>query len=502
MRLFISYARVDKRYCEQIVELLNIYDVWYDQRLHVGQKWWDEIVHRLEWTDGFVYLMSPESLESDYCQKELEIARNLGKYIFPVQIHPRINIPAELGEYQIADLSQGLDAKSAKELLGAIYLSSKQRSPPPVDKNSTFPIPRVLLDVSAADQTNTLEKAAHALDREQFDQAVFLLKQLVDQGFMSRFIDVQNMLEEAEIALEMQARRRDAEREYEPIRVLLQHERTYEMGARAFAAFREVYPDYDPDGLASLTGTEVTPNSVLEEDPLATIEWCPVEAGEVVLQHRNGNESLQFVNAFHMSKYPVTNAQFALFLAVDDGYHNPVWWRFSDEAVAWREANPHPLPVNAPGDDYPRHNICWYEAVAYTRWLSHQTGLDIRLPGEQEWQWAAQGSLAPAFPWGDQFESHLCNTKESGQRGPTPVHQYPAGASVFGLCDMAGNVWEWCQNGYRGKRNGIRDEILRVVRGGSFMTSHERARNTARLGLKPVYRYASIGFRLVCDCVV
>ena len=48
MRLFISYARVDKPYCKQIIDLLDMHDVWYDHRLHIGQKWWDEIVWRLQ----------------------------------------------------------------------------------------------------------------------------------------------------------------------------------------------------------------------------------------------------------------------------------------------------------------------------------------------------------------------------------------------------------------------------------------------------------------------
>ena len=47
MRLFVSYARVDKPYCQQVVDLLDVHEVWYDHRLHAGQRWWDEILRRL-----------------------------------------------------------------------------------------------------------------------------------------------------------------------------------------------------------------------------------------------------------------------------------------------------------------------------------------------------------------------------------------------------------------------------------------------------------------------
>ena len=60
MRLFISYARVDKPYCQQIVDILDVHNVWYDHRLYAGQNWWDEILRQLALCEGVVYLISPE----------------------------------------------------------------------------------------------------------------------------------------------------------------------------------------------------------------------------------------------------------------------------------------------------------------------------------------------------------------------------------------------------------------------------------------------------------
>jgi site-specific recombinase XerD len=96
MKLFISYSRVDKPTCEEIIERLTAHDVWVDQKLHGSEKWWDKIKQQLEWCDGFMYLLSNESVSSEYCIKEYEKAVELGKQIIPVIIRARTQIPSTL----------------------------------------------------------------------------------------------------------------------------------------------------------------------------------------------------------------------------------------------------------------------------------------------------------------------------------------------------------------------------------------------------------------------
>ena len=83
MRLFVSYARVDRPFCVQIVDMLDDgrHDVWFDHRIQVGQDWWQAITHEVTECDGFVYLISPESVASEYCQKELNLAMSNRKPI-------------------------------------------------------------------------------------------------------------------------------------------------------------------------------------------------------------------------------------------------------------------------------------------------------------------------------------------------------------------------------------------------------------------------------------
>ncbi len=101
---------------------------------------------------------------------------------------------------------------------------------------------------------------------------------------------------------------------------------------------------------------------------------------------------------------------------------------------------------------------------------------------------------------GSRFDQSQCNTKETDAKGTTAVNQYPKGASPFGVCDMLGNVWEWCSNGHAsGEINDVTVEILRVVRGGSFMSPRKRTSLNFHYILNPLYRYQSIGFRIACE---
>ena len=93
MKLFVSYARVDKPYCVQIVRALSGHDIWYDQRLFAGTNWWHEIYRRLEWCEGFLWLLSPESVSSTACLREFNLAHSLGRIVFPLLIHPETEVP-------------------------------------------------------------------------------------------------------------------------------------------------------------------------------------------------------------------------------------------------------------------------------------------------------------------------------------------------------------------------------------------------------------------------
>ena len=150
----------------------------------------------------------------------------------------------------------------------------------------------------------------------------------------------------------------------------------------------------------------------------------------------------------------------------------------------------------------------WYEAVAFTRWLSAQLGYDISLPTEQQWEKAARGTDGREYPWGNEFKSGFANINEKYQKAgtwylqqTTSVGVYPQGDSPYGLADMTGNVWEWCLNKYNQPKY-LKADVsgdIRVVRGGSWYHYPEYARCAYRRRCNPDYRYYRRGFRVVCS---
>jgi formylglycine-generating enzyme required for sulfatase activity len=515
MRLFVSYARVDKPYCIQIVDTLSAHDVWFDERLYVGQQWWKEILRRLDWCEGFVYLLSPDSLASEYCRREYELALSLNKHIFPVRIQKEMDIPESLVHVQYADFSNGLTPEATRDLLNSILFAERQRVGG-YSSITTSAIPLEETRPPSVNPSSVISVVSQSMENGQYDKAVFILRQAKASGYTSRFINIDTILREAETGLERQSWLREADREYRQIADLVRHKRTRDLGKEAFLAFQKDYPDYDPDGLAALcgditpSGIGVLPERIISSSSVPTpnftlpmLEWVEIPAGMAMVEDSQieGQSVRQqiFVDTFKVAKYPVTNAQFQRFIDDPMGYNNLSWWQFSPQANEWRIANPTPKPARFKGDERPRENVTWYEAMAFCHWLSTRLGYKVTLPTEAQWQRAAQGEDQRRFPWGDSFDASKCNARESEVKSTTMVMRYPEGASPYGVYDMVGNVWEWCldtkaQHELNVDISGAEE---RAVHGGSFVSVHERSEISFHYFLSPATSYASIGFRII-----
>lgn len=104
------------------------------------------------------------------------------------------------------------------------------------------------------------------------------------------------------------------------------------------------------------------------------------------------------------------------------------------------------------------------------------------------------------YPWGNQFDKDKCNTITSFIKQTTPVDAYPAGASPFGVMDMAGNVWEWCLNGHDPVTTALKGNAKRTVRGGSLFSNEFFAEVADRsIGGHPTVRGHDQGFRVMCE---
>ncbi len=183
------------------------------------------------------------------------------------------------------------------------------------------------------------------------------------------------------------------------------------------------------------------------------------------------------------------------------GVASAPWWR-QVFGADWRR--PHGPDSTLDGrDDHPVVHVSWHDAVAYATWRGG------RLPTEVEWECAARGGLVQKrFPWGDDETpagEHRCNvwqgefptnnTLDDGWYDTAPVDTYAP--NNFGLYNMVGNVWEWCDSWF--------DEaqpVARVMRGGSFLCNPSycfRYRNSARSSNTPDSSTGNLGVRVAYD---
>jgi len=243
------------------------------------------------------------------------------------------------------------------------------------------------------------------------------------------------------------------------------------------------------------------------------------------------------VNPFAIDPYTVTNVAFAQFVDAtghvtdaeryewsfvfggflpDDapetrGVVGAEWWR-QLYGANWR----HP---EGPGSsiegrlDHPVVHVSWNDAQAYCAWS------DTRLPTEAEWEYAARAGSPSPFPWGDELEpdgEHRMNVFQGefprrntcldGYAATAPVDAFPPNA--FGLHNVTGNVWEWCEDWYspnyysqspRQDPRGPTTGTTRVERGGSYLCHASycrRYRVSARLGAEPESSTGNLGFRV------
>ena len=195
--------------------------------------------------------------------------------------------------------------------------------------------------------------------------------------------------------------------------------------------------------------------------------------------------------AFHISRFPVTNEQYAAFVS-DTAKQPPGHW--DAEGVP-------------PGlERHPVTRVSWQDAQAFCEWLTRRAGERVRLPSEAEWEFAARGVEGRTYPWGEEEpDERLVNFGDPGG-GTTAVEAHPAGATPDGVHDLAGNVWEWCQDEWHRSYEGAPADGsaweedgsgARVLRGGSFGAHPLVMRAAYRDDLRPDFRYDYLGFRVV-----
>jgi formylglycine-generating enzyme required for sulfatase activity len=265
-----------------------------------------------------------------------------------------------------------------------------------------------------------------------------------------------------------------------------------------FPSFRGGHLVFQPD-------TESNP-LILQIAPGVKVELLPVPEGEFLMGSDRKDELTfddekplhpVFLPEFFLARYPITVAQFSVFL---------------------RKVRQQLGLVNRTRLQQPVTQVNWYDVQEFCRWASRATGQNVRLPTEAEWEKAARGTDGRIWPWGNSVSTPrpgnfslppVANgnpaTPIQNPTGTIEVGSYsPRGDSPYGCADMSGNVWEWTHSLYRpypyrsdDGRESEKDLGMRVLRGGSFLSNPNRARCTSRLRQPPGNRFSpDLGFRI------
>ena len=226
------------------------------------------------------------------------------------------------------------------------------------------------------------------------------------------------------------------------------------------------------------------PDEIIWQKDGAKMRLIP--AGEFEMGSNDGSDDEMpvhtvYVDAFYMDVYEVTVGQYKKFIKAT-GHRAPDWSNVSQ---------------CSPTDNHPIIYVSWDDAQAYCRWAGK------RLPTEAEWEKAARGGLVDKqYPWGDKIDSTKANYNNNVGK-TTPVGTNPENG--YGLHNMAGNVWEWCEDWYdannyssssRKNPTGPASGLYRVVRGGSWDNDGDSLRAANRSnGSKPSNMNSYLGFR-------
>lgn len=212
--------------------------------------------------------------------------------------------------------------------------------------------------------------------------------------------------------------------------------------------------------------------------------------------------TLEELPSFYIDKYEVTNKEYYKFLKESGALPPPHW----ENGVFPKNKEYHPVT-----------NLTYREAEAYANWAGK------KLPSEWQWEKAARGTgliwrllknesyefitQTLDYPFGNEFDSELCNTRESGKRGTLSVYDLPIkGQSPYGAIGMCGNVAEWTSSAYMpypGHRplGGRYGRHLKVIRGGSYSLGKEEAKTFSRDfgGIPNLQSDRKAGFRLIVE---
>jgi len=249
----------------------------------------------------------------------------------------------------------------------------------------------------------------------------------------------------------------------------------------AYAASRNSSAPAEPISDATL-GT----GAIFSDTPGLAPEMVVVPSGSFVMGESGNQVETSLPTPFAIGRFALTFAEW------DAAQAHPDWKTYS--GIAPRKAKDHGWGRGK----RPAIDVSWDDAKAYCAWLSKVTSKTYRLPSEAEWEYCCRAGTSTEFWWGDEISTEQANyngnyTIGKGKKGEFRKRAVPVDSfepNPWGLYQVHGNVWEWCEDQYNASSSS------RVLRGGSWINLPGGLRSALRNVYRPDGRDSGIGFRL------
>ena len=475
--IFISHSPEDQAYARKLVADLQRhgFEAWIDAHIDFGDVWWRTIVKAIRSCAALIVVMTPDSEQSEWVEREIMLALDEGKPIFPLLLRGE-NFPIFVHQ-QYTDVSSG-------------------KMPPPE-----------LYDRMAD---------AVGLAKPVVTQVSAVLLQTVLSGDRTRINEAVTQLAASEPDSEGGLHRRWRE---QLLQVMRDPSRPAKervsagdalslVGDPRFRADAWYLPNEPLLGFVEIPAGPFTMGT--REEDFATlaehIGWDERLFQDEVPQHEVR------LPRYFIARYPVTVAQFRAFMEQSG--------RLREDTNRFVGFGNHPVA-----------RVLWEEAMAYCQWLTErlraweetpeplatwlkQDAWEVMLPSEAQWEKAARGEDGRTFPWGEKPDPNRANYNDTRIGATSTVGCFPGGGSPYHVEEMSGNAWEWTRSlwscgddwpafgypydptdGREDLKGGL--EVAHVVRGGSFFNSRWLARCAVRARSGPSFDWYAFGFRVV-----
>jgi len=522
-KIFVSYSRADHDRCVELVRRLRrIYgadNVWFDDEIHGGDDWWTLILERVAWCDVFIYLLSRESLESDYCKAELAEAERLNKTILPVLIRTKTNPPANIRKYQWIDAANGISVDVMTEIpasIARLQVNEPDRTPPPRrleptppptvperDKNPTrgrasvrlIEIVGVLLAFAALVvgvlQLVAATNGANTATPTTQPQIVVVPTDAPTQTNTPDIMVTPTTQTQIVVVPTDAPTQTNTPDIMATILVNDTATRNAEIAAYTPTFTNTPVPteNYTATTAAIYTQraeqTSVSATQTQAAAPTLSGAYALAQAG--ITSNDSWTPSIEQFNGISMALAPT-----GCFMMGSNGnadeqpvheqcFNEPFWIDVTEVTNAAYGSFGYFL-----GASLPRDSVTWFEA----RDFCAARGENVRLPTEREWEYAARGVDNLIYPWGDTFVAENVVYGANSNNSTADVGSRPNATSWVGALDMSGNVWEWVSSLYLpyqddriwgdNREDGENRTDVRVVRGGSWFNTVTSLRGASR----------------------